>query len=84
MSIHTFDNKICQRFFHPLPSSSNGRYIISGSSDGCVYGWSLDGGDSLSEPPALLESCLQYKAHKDVVNGVRYGCMPTVLTHTHA
>lgn len=58
-------------FSFPHYYYSVGNYIISGSSDGCLYGWCLDNEEVECEQATLLSPCCQCKVHGDVVNGVR-------------
>lgn len=59
---------------------SNGRYLVSGGTDGCVYGWDIssvggEGEQDLSphkeEEEQALQPLLRYQAHADAVNGTR-------------
>lgn len=60
-------------------SYSNGRYLISGGTDGCVYGWDVtsEGGEKEQvmspeeEEERALERIVHWHAHADAVNGAR-------------
>ena len=63
---------------------SNGCYLFSGSTDGCVRGWNL-AEPSVSDSEGLrLLPFLNAKAHEDAVNGCWYVfiIVSCVLHHT--
>ena len=54
---------------------SNGRYLVSGATDGCVYGWDVKS-ERMEQQPGLegepvLEPLLHHRVHADAVNGTR-------------
>lgn len=70
-------------------SCSNGRYLVSGGTDGCVYGWDVESGGGeregqLSLEEKVLEPILHCQTHVDAVNGTRQAYVmwePIVYTH---
>lgn len=63
-------------------SFSRGRYLVSGSTDGCVYGWDLEPAPQGAEEEGEVTGAvgcglepvlLHCGAHSDAINGTRYG-----------
>lgn len=50
--------------------NSKGRYLLSGATDGSVYGWDLQ----QIQDGHVVPHCLKFPAHNDAVNGCRYVC----------
>ena len=54
---------------------SNGRYLVSGSTDGHVCGWDVlsevGGASQHSSEDLLLDPLLHHQTHSDAVNGIR-------------
>ena len=58
--------------FVSLCLHSNGGYLISGSTSGCIYAWDLQNASTKDEFNESLQSVLQFQGHKNAVNGCRY------------
>ena len=58
--------------FVSLCLHSNGCYLISGSTSGCIYAWHLRNTSTQDDANDSLQSVLQFQGHKSAVNGCRY------------